>query len=79
MAEFCLDCWNKINEAKESKRKYIFSKDLDLCEGCGKWKSVIVMSRKAYYKRCIVLRIRIVYKAVLRLPMRIYLLLKHNR
>lgn len=51
MAEFCLDCWNKLNGTNDRKRKYIISKDLDLCEGCGKWKNVIVIERKYYYKR----------------------------
>lgn len=51
MAEFCLDCWNKINEANDSKRKYIISKDLDLCEECGEWKNVIIAERRGYYWR----------------------------
>lgn len=49
MAEFCLDCWNKMNEREDSEKKYILSKDFDLCEGCGEWKPVIIMERKAYY------------------------------
>lgn len=49
MAEFCLDCWNKMNETNDSKRKYIMSEELDLCEGCGEWKPVIIMERKEYY------------------------------
>ena len=49
MAEFCLDCWNKMNESEDSEEKYILSKDLDLCEGCGQWKPVIIMERRAYY------------------------------
>ena len=49
MAEFCLDCWNKINKTEENEKKYVLSKDLDLCEGCGEWKRVIIMERKAYY------------------------------
>ncbi|MBR5155412.1 MAG: hypothetical protein IKW62_02880 [Clostridia bacterium] len=49
MAEFCLNCWNKINKTNDNERKYIISKDLDLCEGCGEWKPVIIMERKAYY------------------------------
>ncbi len=51
MAEFCLDCWNKLNKTEDSQRKYILSKNLDLCEGCGEWKQVIIMERKAYYIR----------------------------
>lgn len=49
MAEFCLECWNRINGSNDSKRKYILSKDLDFCEGCGEYKSVIVMERRGYY------------------------------
>lgn len=49
MAAFCLECWNKINGTEEKESKYIFSKDLFLCEGCGKWKEVIITERKYYY------------------------------
>ena len=49
MAEFCLGCWNKINGTNDDKRKYIISKDLDLCEECGEWKNVIVAERRSYY------------------------------
>ncbi len=49
MAEFCLDCLNRINESNEPARKYIISKDLDLCEGCGEWKHTVIMYRKAYW------------------------------
>ena len=45
MAEFCLDCWNKMNEMKDSPRRYILSRELDLCEGCGEYKRVIVVER----------------------------------
>ncbi len=49
MAEFCLDCWNEMNKTNTDEKYYIISKDLDLCEGCGQWKHVIIMERKAYY------------------------------
>lgn len=49
MAEFCLDCWNRMNGTEDDETKYIFSEDLDLCEGCGRWKYVIIMERKAHY------------------------------
>jgi len=45
MAEFCLDCWNKINETHDSKWRYAFSWDKDLCEECGQYKRVIVVER----------------------------------
>lgn len=49
MAEFCLDCWNKMNESDDDEKKYIISKDFGLCEGCGQWKHIIIMERTAYY------------------------------
>ena len=45
MAEFCLECWNRINESHDTKRRYILSVDNDLCEGCGQYKRVIVVER----------------------------------
>ena len=48
MAEFCLDCWNRINKTKDGKTKYVLSKDLDFCEGCGKWKHVVITERNFY-------------------------------
>lgn len=51
MAEFCLECFNKINETNDDECKYIMSDDLDLCEECGKWKKVVVCSRRIYYLR----------------------------
>ena len=67
MAEICLDCWNKINESADSKKKYILSKDFDLCDGCGEWKPVIIMERKAYYMckfRYFILPIRVIYRVL---------------
>ena len=46
MAEFCLQCWNRINQTNDPPDKYILSKELDLCEGCGKWTNVIVTTRR---------------------------------
>ena len=49
MAEFCLKCFNKINETNDDESKYIMSDDLDLCEECGEWKRVVVCSRRTFY------------------------------
>lgn len=46
MAEFCLDCWNRINECDDTQRDWILSRELDLCEGCGEWKPVLVVPRR---------------------------------
>jgi len=48
MAEFCLECWNKIMETNDSPKKFIISKDMDLCEECGEWKKVIVRVKRKY-------------------------------
>ena len=65
MAEFCLNCWNRINKTEDNEKKYIISKDLDLCEGCGEWKSVIIMERKEFYMykfRYFIFPIRVICK-----------------
>ena len=67
MAEFCLECWNRLNGTNHSKRKYIISKDLDLCEGCGEWKPVIIIERKMYYRRLFA-PVIIILRALIRLP-----------
>ncbi len=51
MAEFCLECQNKLDGTNYSERKYILSDCLDLCEGCGCYKRVVIMERKYYYLR----------------------------
>ncbi len=45
MAEFCLDCLNKINETSESKWRYVLSFEKELCEECGQYKRVVVVER----------------------------------
>lgn len=45
MAEFCLDCWNRLNGRNDPPEKYIISRRPDLCEGCGEWKRVIAMPK----------------------------------
>ena len=55
MSEFCLDCWNKINETNDGEEKYIISKDFDFCDGCGEWKKVIVAERKHFLRKRILI------------------------
>lgn len=45
MAEFCLDCWNRLMNTNDPPEKFVISKELDLCEGCGQWRHVIVRVR----------------------------------
>ena len=48
MAEFCLDCWNKIMETNDPKRKYVLSRKPDFCEECGQWKPVFIRVKKRF-------------------------------
>ena len=58
MAEFCLECWNEMNEDANQKnqgnhkkqKKYILSKNLELCEGCAEWKRVVVTEETFYHR-----------------------------
>lgn len=55
MAEFCLDCWNRLSGKEFTEKEYVLSRGLDLCEGCGEWKPVIVRVRRfpaLYVLRC---------------------------
>ncbi len=45
MAEFCLDCWNKINQVQDSKGRYVLSWERELCEEYGQYKRVIIVER----------------------------------
>lgn len=82
MAEFCLDCWNEINKTNVDEKKYIISKDLDLCEGCGEWKPVIIMERKAYYIhkfRYFILPLRVICIFIWKLLLLPYLVFKYYK
>ena len=48
MAEFCLECWNKLMDTNDSSKRFIISRDLDLGEECGEWKRVIVRVKLWY-------------------------------
>ena len=45
MAEFCLDCWNKLNHTRLTQEDVILSNELDLCEGCAQIKPTVVRYR----------------------------------
>lgn len=47
MAEFCKDCFLKINPLGEDETVVLSApNDLDFCEGCGRWKRVVVRIRR---------------------------------
>ncbi len=45
MAEFCLECMRKLDGRDYPEDAFVLSKELDLCEGCGQWKRVVVVPR----------------------------------
>ena len=49
MAEFCLECFRKINGSECEKHKYVLTKELNFCEECGELKNTVFMERKCYY------------------------------
>ena len=48
MAEFCLECLNKLNGTSDPPEKYILSKEPDFCEECGSFKPVVVRIRHRF-------------------------------
>lgn len=48
MSELCLDCLNKIMGSNYPPRKFLISKELDLCEECGELKPVVIRIKWRY-------------------------------
>ena len=48
MAEIYVECFNKITGTNENIKKYVISKDLDLCEECGELKHVVIRIKRWY-------------------------------
>lgn len=48
VAEFCVECWNKINKQNKPRWAYILSFEFELCEECGEWKRTVVAERMLY-------------------------------
>ncbi len=46
MAEFCLDCFCKMNNNFQNTKLCVISKNLCLCESCAKQKHIVVYLRK---------------------------------
>ena len=44
MAEFCLDCYNRLQGTRLMEREV--RTEWDLCEGCGSWKPVVISFRR---------------------------------
>lgn len=48
MSEICLDCYNEIMKANDTKRKFIITRKPDLCEECRQFKPVIIRVKTRY-------------------------------
>lgn len=48
MAEFCIDCLNKITALNWSPEKYLISKEPGLCEECGELKPIVIRVNRRY-------------------------------
>lgn len=46
MAEFCEECMKKYLEMPNARVKYTLSDDVELCEGCGQMRPIVVTRRK---------------------------------
>ena len=44
MAEFCVDCYNRCHGIHLREDDVVT--EVDLCEGCGQWKPIIVSFRR---------------------------------
>ena len=56
MAEFCLDCWNKLNGTDYTKWDVKLSWGRDFCAECGEYKRVVVVMRDKRSLLCWFLR-----------------------
>ncbi len=49
MAEFCVDCWNKLHGKDYSPYEFDLTWRKELCEGCGEYKRIIVGRSRFYW------------------------------
>lgn len=49
MAEFCMECLNKISETNFKEKDFILSENLEFCEECCKFRHIVIVSKKARY------------------------------
>ncbi len=74
MADFCVDCWNKIYGTEKTEKEFILSKELCFCEECCQWKKVIFEVKKDYYEyifKMVTMPFYIIWRIIL-LPYTLY-------
>lgn len=50
MAEFCLACLNRLSGTSYTEADFLLSREVDLCENCGKMVIVVVRRRVHFPK-----------------------------
>ncbi len=48
MSEVCFDCFRKYCDSTAKKKNVVISKEMDICEGCGKIKPVVIRYRRYF-------------------------------
>ena len=48
MAEFCLECWNKINGTNHPESRYVMSKEVEFCEECWGLKRIVIKEKERH-------------------------------
>lgn len=46
MAEFCLECLRRVDGVNHDEDDFVYSEELELCEGCGEMKHIVVKYRE---------------------------------
>ncbi len=54
MAEFCLECYNKINQTDYKEKDVVMSSFPELCEGCGECKKVVIAESRGDGTGCLI-------------------------
>lgn len=49
MAEFCMECLNRINGTNFKEEDFIMSEALEFCEECCKFKHIVLVRKDACY------------------------------
>jgi|GEM_PF-5285475 len=55
MAEFCLDCLNRMDDSNEPPEAYVLSRKLERCEECGEMKRIVICGRGWGLRRLLLL------------------------
>lgn len=77
MSEICFECLNETLGGKLEKTELIISKDLELCENCGRYKQVVIAQRdKYFYLRRF--KVPIISAAIVLLPVTVVVLLLYR-